>query len=233
MNSILSKEKKINIIKAFFVFVIFFLSGYIQGILALLFHINVKKITDLQTLILILLADLIILSLIILIYYKDLKKEWKIFRENFSTCFDTGLKYWLVGLFVMIVSNSLIAMFTNLGTSENESMVQSLIPASPILMIVVAGIFAPFIEEITFRKNIQNIFSNQWIAAIICFLLFGYIHVAGAKNPLEYLYIIPYGSLGFFFSLAYSKTKTVFTSTTMHMIHNIALILLSVFVVGA
>ncbi len=224
----LTKEKTIKIIKACLVFVIFFLSGHIQGILALLLHINVKKITGFESILLTFLADIIIIFLIVLIYFEDLKKEWKNYKKNFSTCFDTGLKYWLIGLFIMIVSNILISNFTNLATSENETAVQSLISASPLFMILVAGILAPFVEEITFRKNFQEIFSNKWVAAIVSFLVFGFIHVAGAKNPLEYLYIIPYGALGFFFSLSYSETKTVFTSYTMHALHNSILIILPI-----
>ena len=127
----------------------------------------------------------------------------------------------------MMIANILISMFTPLSNSTNEKTVQSLIPASPILMFIAAGLFAPILEEITFRKTFQTIFKKKWAFAIISFLVFGYIHVMNSNNHLELLYIIPYGSLGLVFALADYETDTVFTSIMMHMIHNSILIILS------
>ncbi len=127
----------------------------------------------------------------------------------------------------MVIANILIAMFTPLSNSTNEKSVQSLIPTSPALMFIAAGIFAPIIEEITFRKTFQTIFKNKWTFALISFLVFGYIHVMNSNNPLELLYIVPYGSLGLVFALTDYETNTVFTSIMMHMIHNSMLIILS------
>ena len=49
-----------------------------------------------------------------------------------------------------------------------------------------------------------------------------------AKTLVDVLYIIPYGALGGAFALAYYDTDTIFTSMTMHMIHNIVLSLVSI-----
>jgi len=44
---------------------------------------------------------------------------------------------------------------------------------------------------------------------------------------IDLVYIVPYGALGFAFALSYDKTKTIYSSIAMHMIHNtIAFILL-------
>lgn len=220
----MNKKRIIEIIKALFILVLFFSTGYIEGILALLLHL---KLNPYHQIILIILADLITVTIIYLLYSKDLKREWKIFKTKFSICFDSGLKYWLLGLGIMVSSNILIGILTPLQNSENEIAVQSLIPISPFLMLLAAGIFAPFIEEITFRKTLRGIFKKKWIFAFSSFFLFGLVHVIGAHNPLEYLYIIPYGALGFTFALAYDETDTVFTSIMMHAIHNTLLILLS------
>lgn len=61
----------------------------------------------------------------------------------------------------MMIANILISMFTPLSNSTNEKTVQSLIPASPILMFIAAGLFAPILEEITFRKTFQTIFKKK------------------------------------------------------------------------
>ena len=98
------------------------------------------------------------------------------------------------------------------------------------MMILTAGVLAPFNEEIVFRKTLYDIFDNKWLFAFFSFLLFGGAHVMGGTSLVDYLYIIPYGALGGAFALAYYETKTVFTSMSFHMIHNIILVLMSIFV---
>ena len=59
--------------------------------------------------------------------------------------------------------------------------------------------------------------------------MFGGAHVIdSAKTFIDILYIIPYGALGGAFALAYYDTDTIFTSMTMHMIHNLILCIISV-----
>ena len=221
------KEKIIYIVKAISVILLFFASSYFKVFFAVILRIDLIHISDLNFLILTVLSDIVLFFMFYFIYRKDLKREFKRFKDNFAKCFDTGLKYWLIGLGIMMTSNIAISLFTSLSNSTNEQNVQSLIPASPILMFIAAGIFAPILEEITFRKTFQTIFKNKWVFAIISFLVFGYLHVMNSTNPLELLYIVPYGALGFVFALADYETDTVFTSIMMHMVHNSILICLS------
>ena len=221
------KEKTVYILKGIIVMLLFFNSNYIKLFFATIFNIKIKNISNLNYLILTILSDIVLSFIFYLIYRKELKKDFNTFKNNFNKCFDSGLKYWLIGLSIMVIANILIAMFTPLSNSTNEKSVQSLIPTSPALMFIAAGIFAPIIEEITFRKTFQTIFKNKWTFALISFLVFGYIHVMNSNNPLELLYIVPYGSLGLVFALTDYETNTVFTSIMMHMIHNSMLIILS------
>ncbi|MBD9098071.1 CPBP family intramembrane metalloprotease [bacterium] len=221
------KEKTVYILKGIIVMLLFFNSNYIKLFFATILNIKIKNISNLNYLILTILSDIVLSFIFYLIYRKELKKDFNTFKNNFNKCFDSGLKYWLIGLSIMVIANILIAMFTPLSNSTNEKSVQSLIPTSPALMFIAAGIFAPIIEEITFRKTFQTIFKNKWTFALISFLVFGYIHVMNSNNPLELLYIVPYGSLGLVFALTDYETNTVFTSIMMHMIHNSMLIILS------
>ena len=207
----------------------FFLSGYLKGFLALFLGMDTNHITNQEFIILTILSDIILFFLFYLIYRKDLKKEFKTFKDKPLACLDCGLKYWFLGLVIMMITNILITAFTPLNNSTNETTVQSLIPVAPFLMFLTAGVFAPIIEEIAFRKTLKDIFNNKWVFAFCSFLLFGYIHVSGSlSNPFEFLYIIPYGALGYTFARAYSETDTVFTSILMHAIHNSILIILSI-----
>lgn len=224
----MNKHRLIEIGKALLVLFIFFSSRYLQFVPIILFKMDVKNMTSADYAITNTFVDVMFVLLFILIYRKELIAEWRRYKSNFSKNFDVGLRYWLVGLLIMIVSNVLISMLTPLNNSENETAVQGLINATPYLMLLTAGILAPIVEEITFRKAFRGLFKHKWLFCLLSGFVFGFLHVAGASNPLDYLYIIPYGSLGFFFAYAYVKTDTIFTSLTMHAIHNTLLVLLSI-----
>ena len=131
----------------------------------------------------------------------------------------------------MFASNFILNFLLKAGGAANEKTVQTMIKTLPILMIIDAGFIAPFNEEIVFRKTLKDIFKNKWLFIILSFLLFGGVHViSSAKTILDYLYIIPYGALGAAFAYSYYKTNNLFTSITLHMFHNIILILISILI---
>ena len=228
-NNINYKKRILEILKGIITVIIFLSSGYLQIIPILLFNIDVENYTASDLAIVNTVTDIILLIILIALYHKELIDEFKSFKKNYKNDLDTGLKYWVVGLIVMCVSNIIIGLITPLNTSSNEEAVQGLITATPYLMLLTAGIIAPITEELTFRKGISKIFKNKWVYAIASGLIFGFLHVMGSSNPLEYLYIIPYGSLGFFFALTCYETKNIYPSICMHAIHNSALVLLSIF----
>lgn len=162
------------------------------------------------------------------IYRKELKAEWKIFRSKLEINLDTMVKYWTIGLVLMMASNMLINLIFNTGQAENEQAVQSMISALPWAMLIDAGLLAPFTEEIVFRKSFRNIFGKGKLFVLVSGLVFGGLHVINATNPVGYLYIIPYSCLGIAFALMYNKTDSIYASIFMHMFHNTVLTLLSI-----
>ena len=59
------------------------------------------------------------------------------------------------------------------------------------------------------------------------------MHILGqVTNNLDYLYIIPYMSLGIAFSALYHKTNNIFSSISMHALHNTVTIILYLFAGG-
>lgn len=229
MKEIFTRKRILEILKGVMTIIIFLSSSYLQVIPILLFNIDIDNYTTSDLAIVNTITDIILLIILVALYHKELKIEFKSFKKNYKTDLDIGLKYWLVGLIVMCVSNILIGLITSLNTSSNEEAVQGLITATPYLMLLTAGIIAPITEELTFRKGISKIFKNKWVYVIASGLIFGFLHVMGSSNLLEYLYIIPYGSLGFFFALTYYETRNIYPSICMHAIHNSALVLLSIF----
>lgn len=213
------------------IFILFYFSSYIQLIPILLFNMDIASITGAQNVMLSAFSNIVLLLILLLIFRKDIKKEWKIFKDNFLENIDIGIKYWLIGLGIMMISNILINVFLQLGQAANEQAVQGMITSLPWLMLINAGFIAPCTEEIVFRKGFKKAFPNKYAFIILSALVFGSLHViTSMTSPIELLYIIPYGALGAAFAYMYQKTNTIFTSISMHMFHNTALILLSILV---
>lgn len=226
------KEKWISIkglIIGIVAFLIFYFSAYFQLIPILLFNMDLNNITGAQNVMLSTFSNCVLLIILFLIFRKDLIEEWKRFRKKFLENIDIGIKYWLVGLGIMMISNIIITFVINLGQAANEQAVQSMISSLPWLMLINAGLIAPCTEEIIFRKGFKKAFPNKWLFIILSAIVFGALHVVTSMtSPIELLYIIPYGALGAAFAYMYQKTDTIFTSIAMHMFHNTALILLSI-----
>ena len=175
------------------------------------------------------LIDFSFMVIIYLIYHKKVNRDIVDYKNNFKEYFLLGLKYWLIGLSLMIFSNLIISMIYS-NQSANEEVIQNILGRYPIYMIFSASIFAPFVEELIFRKSIRDIFDNKYdiIYIIVSGLVFGFIHtLANVNNIMELLYIIPYGIVGSMFAYIYTKTDNIFVPMTFHFIHNTMIIVLS------
>ncbi len=216
-----------NIIKLCICFFLFFYRTIFIIPIIKIFNINTKKMNTETEIILSLIGNIIFGIVIFLIYRKELIKEWKIFKNNFSDNIDTSIKYWLLGLAGMVISNLIINFVLNGGQAINEQGVQKMIDNSPLIMLITAGIIGPINEELVFRKSFKNVFKNKWLFILISGIVFGYLHVSSADSLTQFLYIIPYSSLGIAFATTYYKTDTVFSSIFSHMLHNTILTILS------
>lgn len=215
-----------ELLKGILIFILFYFSSLFQLIPITLF--NIKRTTS-NSIILSTFSNICLLIILIIIYRRELIKEFKLFKKNLLENLDTGIKYWLIGLLVMMISNIIITYILGLNQAQNEQAVQKMINKMPIMMLITAGFIAPITEEITFRKTFKNMFLNKYLFIILSGLVFGSMHVITSySNPLELLYIIPYGSLGMAFAAMYYKTDTIYTSISMHMLHNTILTLVSI-----
>ncbi len=120
----------------------------------------------------------------------------------------------------MYLSNSIILSFTN-AIAQNEAAVRESVKVLPLYMAFQTMIYAPITEEIIFRKSIKDIINNKYLYATISGLFFGAMHILLSMNkPIELLFIIPYGIVGFMFALTYYETDNIFSTITTHSIHN-------------
>ena len=216
--------------KSILVLALFFLISLVQFIPIMMFNWDLRNLTSSQELMLTLFSDFILVIILIIMYFKTLKEDFKKIKGNFYNMIDTGIKYWLIGLVVMMVSNIIIGLFIKEAQAGNEQGVQEMIQSSTIfLSVITIGILAPIIEELTFRKAFKDVFKNKWAFILCSGLIFGSLHVILSLNSLwDLFYIIPYSSLGIAFGYMYAKTDNIYTSIIMHMFHNTALTILSV-----
>ncbi len=227
----IKNKKYIKIVlQSILVFLLFYYGSYFQLIPILIFNLDLKNLNSATEIYLSLFSNIMILLSLFFIYYQELIGEWKKFRKGLLSNLDIGFRYWFIGLVVMALSNIVLSFILNAGGATNEKMVQDMITTLPILMLLNAGIIAPIIEEVVFRKAFKNIFQKKWLFILVSGIIFGALHVITTfKTPLELLYIIPYSSLGIAFASMYYKTDTIYTSISMHMMHNLGLTLISIF----
>lgn len=165
----------------------------------------------------------IYIGFIVLIYFKEMKEEFKIFKNNIKYNLENGVKYWLLGLVFMIATNIVITLIIFKGQiAANQVLVEEQMLKAPVFTLLSAIIFAPIIEEIIFRKSIDKIFKSEITYIVTSGVLFGFVHTVADLSSMSYLlYMIPYACLGVGFAIMNNKTKTIFTSITFHMIHNL------------
>lgn len=208
------------------ILILFYFSSLFRLIPISLFKINQNNPTN--RILLTLFSNICLLFILIMIYRKDLIKEFKIFKNNFISNINTATTYWIIGLFFMFSTNILINFVFKPGGAYNEKTVQQMINTTPMVMLLTAGIIAPIIEELVFRKSFKKAFPNKYLFVIISSFVFGLLHVISSSTLLGFLYIIPYMSLGLSFALTYNKTNTIYSSIFIHILHNSILIILSI-----
>lgn len=219
-----------KLLKLLLVFGIFFFGSLFQFIPILLFNMDVNNISASENLYLTIFSDIIIVIIIYFLYRKEIKEQFINFKKNFYDHIDIAFKYWLIGLIVMVVSNLLIMALTPNAVANNEQQVQEMIKGSaPWASLICVGLFAPIIEELTFRKAFYDAFKKKWLFIIMSSFVFGGLHVfLSIENIWDLLYLIPYSSLGVAFAFTMSKTKNVFPSILVHVFHNTVLTVLSI-----
>lgn len=163
--------------------------------------------------------------ILFIILHKILINNFKKLGKDKINNMKVMFKWWGIGLIIMMLSNLIInEVVFNGSIAANEEANREIILASPFLSIFLAVFIAPFVEEITFRYGLRKIFKNVWFYAIFSGFIFGFLHaisgIESAKDMLDLLYIIPYGSLGFAFSVIYYKTDNIWVNIFTHMLHN-------------
>jgi len=213
---------------------LFFFGSLFQLIPIKIFNLNLDNISATQNIYLSMFSNAIVVIILIALYYNDLKDDFQKFKKNIYDILDQSFKIWCVGLILMAIFNVIINHFSPNEIANNEEAIRSMIKVSPILMLFNTAIMAPLIEELVFRKSFRTIFKNNLAFVLISGIIFGSLHVllADIENIYDYLYLLPYCSLGIAFSYMYYKTDNIWGPISMHMFHNSIMTITNIIALG-
>lgn len=147
-----------------------------------------------------------------------------IFKQDFQKIdswsgFLKQMGFGLLGTFgAAWLGNSIVMRI--LGTMEvsaNQELAETLLTATPTLMIISIIVLGPIVEEIIFRLVLMNHFNWKPVHHLIfSSLIFGMVHVLVGG----WLHIIPYFLMGLVLGYFYLKNNNIWYVTVLHMLHN-------------
>lgn len=186
-------------------------------------------------------CDIGYMSILFLIYKDKIIYDFKKYFKKFMSNFEESFKYYFLGVIVMMASNLIISFFITDAVAGNEETVRDMIDVVPLYMLFSVSLYAPFVEELIFRHSIKDMVmchgTGKVFKGIYIFLsgfIFAIMHIVGqATSIIDYIYLIPYMSLGVAFAALYSKTNNIFSTIMMHCLHNTFTIILYFLVNGA
>lgn len=130
-----------------------------------------------------------------------------------------ALTMWLI----VYAAASIVEAVTH--QHETEAAIQLLknvrTPLEKISFIAVAVLFAPLVEELTFRLFVFNAFrrwTNVWIAAISSGVLFGLVHASSRAQLLTVA--VPLSLGGIVLALVYARTRCYWSNVVTHALFN-------------
>lgn len=227
------KIKIKEIIKFILIFLLYLLYSDIIIIILTKLGVNIKVLPNNLKIAIMFLINLSLMIMLFIFYSKSIKENLKDLKLNFKSYIKDNFKYYVIGLLIMIISNIIISFFVE-GNSTNETLIREYINIMPIYMIFSSCIYAPFTEEMVFRKSLRNCFNNKVLYILLSGLIFGSMHLLSASSIVELVFLIPYSALGCAFAYMYSKTDNIFVPMSFHMMHNTIIVLnyILVFVIG-
>lgn len=225
------EEKKFNLKKLIISIGLIFLLltyNFIPIIVLTLLGINYLDFSFNQKIIYMFTTSLIFLLFLIFIYKDSFFSDFKdFFSKKFGKYMKKALIYWGLGIIIMLASNFILFFINNGAIAENEKSVRELIDKAPLFMLYQTVLYAPLSEELIFRKSFKDVFSNKFIYILISGLVFGGMHVISSASSFgDLLYIIPYSALGIAFAWLYYDTKNIFSTISMHSLHNLLSIII-------
>ncbi len=159
-----------------------------------------------------------IAAIIFLLLIMPNKKFMHVFkgkRASWGSVILWGVLGFFLAMGGQMLAASIESMFGVTPGSDNTAMLTNIAKASPIVIVSMV-VFAPFLEEIVFRRVIFGgvyMKTNFWIATLASALVFAAVH-----NEFEHLliYLMP----ALVFAYLYHRTKSILTPMISHALMN-------------
>ena len=184
--------------------------------------INIKYI-HLNSSIMYLINSLTILICLVLLYFKDIKKDIKDFKIN---TLSLSIKYYLIGLTIYFVYQLIISKAITNSIPTNEEMVRNLFKVNFLIAFISSCFIAPILEEILFRFTIFKSVNNKYIFLLASSILFSLFHVTNLQSIIQLFFLFSYLILSFTLSYILYKSKNICNSIIVHSLHNLFMVLL-------
>ena len=158
---------------------------------------------------------------VVLLFWREIGSEWKEFRTEIFP--EKKFRLWLPIVLVAELALSAAVIFAAtkwcpIIMPQNNENVKSQMAAVPVFLTVFQGcVFAPVIEEMTFRYGIigkPKSGKALILLMLVSIVLFDCFHIV--RIPEFFYYLVPSVVLTCF----YSKYKNVFSSMILHGLIN-------------
>lgn len=205
-----------NSLRSILIIILYFIFPYIIKILS-----NSK--------LLITLSYLLFAIIIIFVYKNTFMEDFKEIRKNKKKYLLSILKNVVLIFIVVVATNALIGILFNIKeTSENDYSLLTMFKKSPIVLMLLTGIYYPIVEGVIFRKTIKDIINKKWLFIIFSALFYFFFNVVYTSMSFTSMMT----SLCYLFSMMvlsnyYWKTNNFTASVIVMMIYNLIISILS------
>lgn len=221
---------------ALLAFLLYFTFSFAFKFVLRIFNIDLTSLNPILLNTILIISDLLFMIIVFFIYKKDIIMEAKEFKSNKGKWFIKYIGIFVGSVLVMGLLNIILSKITNLETSENEELVRKLIKILPVYMTFSTVLYAPFVEELLFRKAIRKIIKGddkytKITYVIVSAVIFGLLHVITLDASFyDLLMGIPYMVVGLSLGYIYSKTNNLFSTIQFHLMHNTILLILQLII---
>ena len=149
------------------------------------------------------------------------KKIFNSFKKPYDFLIGFGFGMIIIGISYLYTNVFLESL--NIGSNNNQSTFEMLVTDYPVLTLLIFGIVAPTVEELTYRVGLFSLGYrvNKYVAYVIVIIIFGFIHFDFEGNmTVEFLNLPTYMIAGLLFCLAY-RFSGFAGCLTAHTVNNV------------
>ena len=161
----------------------------------------------------------LVFALVLYIFGKRLKRDFKAFKDNFGSYVGYIFKWWGIMLGLSLVA----AIIRVVLGGDMETANQAGLNSMPLWYVgPLAIIWAPFVEEGIFRGGLRRFIKNDKLFIILSAIIFGLIHTIGSEVGLYNMLIqsLQYMVMGGVMAHVYTKTNNICVNMGVHCVQN-------------